>query len=1138
MPALQLKSNQQILASMVAKFLAETGLTDINPGSFLLTLLEASANEDFQQYVQMLEIIRNFNLDTTTGNDLDDKAFEFGLVRIAALQATGNISILREATFLKVATTFYAGLSSPIAGNTSIFVNDASDVLYGSSGTLIIGRGTANEEEVTYSTAPVDNTNYWTITLDSGLSNDHGLDETVILKQGVDEVIPAGTVILVPAAAGSQEISFTTNQDVTLLAGEARVDDVEITAGETGTLGNIPVGAIDGEAAFSSPPFSGARATNDAKFTTGKDRETDDELRDRIKDHIQSLSKGVKIAISNAIIGLVDPDTAKRVVSANIILPATLEDWVLIYLDDGTGFEPDFESRGFETILSSATGGEKRIQLDQAPMVKAQIENNFAEPYNMSSGSLSLIYTVGIQSETINLVPGDFEFPASATAEEVVRAINNKATLIEARTSQVGKQVVITGKENTNEDIQVTGGTANAILGFPTDQKSTLFLYKNDQLLSKDGITAFVDAGTQETYNFNGLGAGPWPLNVVVDGKTANPQVVNFVTGDFQDDTAGTAEEVVAKINASLAGATASPINNDTSIRLTSNIENSANSKIHVTGGTANTLLNFSTTEVAGKDRDYVLNRFLGTIELEDALAANDSLTAASLFTRAFLRTSNPEFYSINSGETLVVNPDVSGNQTITFASTGTYSAAQVAAFVNAQLNGATASVREIGGLNYLEITTNTFAETGGSVRIDSSSTATALLFTYDTTATNQRPHKASVVSSNTGAFTFLEGQNLVVVIDNDAVSKTFTITMDYDGTVTSGTSTTIFANTIFNTSSIFDSDDELNDYYVVFKSGSNSTSGTVTDITNQGGNTWRYEFSSLPANLGDFAAGDQVTFTNMGVTANNGTFLVTGVSAVGNGYIEVTNTAGVAETGITGSAAIGQRRQVSDYVAASGTITVSAALRATPSATDQFVVIPSTTKNVVEFFKNTKVTTLSTKSIVESVEGATKVQITSNSNGSDGYVRVTGGSANAVLGFSTSVFRGLQGYQYYTGLLALVHKTIYGDDTDLTSFPGVGAAGIDFEILAPTVEEISFNLDVTLAEGISLSSVEDEIRSAITGYVNSLGVGEDVIIEEVRARVIRVNNVRDVVLSIPSSNVIVADGELARTRDSLIIIG
>lgn len=1136
MAKLTLKSNQQILGSMISKFLAETGINDINAGSFLLTLLEAAAREDFQQYAQMLEIIRNFNLDTTTGEDLDNKAFEFGLTRLPARKATGNINILRESTFVKVATSFYSGLPSPLAGNTTIFVTDASNVLYGTSGTLIIGRGTSNEEQVSYSVAPVNNINYWTFTLTTPLSNDHGLEETVILKQGVDQTIVAGTVLVVPASGSSPQINFTTDQDATLLAGEAEVDNVNVTASIEGSIGNIPIRAITGTDAFASPPFAGARAENTAKFTTGRDLETDDELRDRIKKAIQSLSKGIKIAILTAIIGLVDPDTAKRVVSANVVLPITTDEHVIIYIDDGTGFEPSFLSRGFETVLESATGGELRLQLDHQPMVKAQAESNASEPYNMSSGALTLTYEVGLSSETITFSPGDFDFPAAGTAEELVKNINNKATLIEARTSQGGKQVVITAKVDTNEDLQVTGGTANSIIQFPTDKRSTLYLFKNDQLLSKDGTTAFVDTSLQETYNFSGIGASPWPLNIVVDGKTANPQVVSFQTSDFAVPSAATADEVVIAINNALAGATASLIANGTKVRLTSNIETASKSKIHVTGGSANSVLGFSTVEVVGADKDYVLNRFLGTIELTDPLVLNDNITSSSLFTRAYLRTASAEFYPINTAETLVVSVDGGADQTITFGSTGNFSAAQVVLFINAQLYGAKASVRTIGGLNYVEVTTNSYVEGVGSIQVKSSSTATALNFTYDTVVNDQRPHKAFVVSSNSSPFIFVSGETLVVVIDNDPVSKTYSIMFNYDGAVTSGISTTVFRNTAFNT--IFPSDGDLINFYAVFKSGANTTTGNVTDITNPGGNTYRYIFGALPTNLADFAAGDQVVFTNMPTLANNGTFLITAVNTTGFGYIEVTNANGVAEASITGNALLGQRRLINAYTAATGQMTVSSAFRATPAATDQFTVLPSTAKNVVYFLGNTKVTTLSTRAIIEAVSQGTKVQISSKSEGSDGYVQVTGGSANIQLAFTTTLTRGLQGYEYYTGLVSLVHRTVYGDDTDLASFPGVGAAGIDFEVISPTVEEVAFNIDVTLAEGFSISNLEDEIKTAVTSYVNNLGVNDDLIVSEVVAAVMGVSGITDVKILSPSANVILGDSEIARTRDALITLG
>jgi len=1136
---LVLKSEQQILSDQIARFKAETGVTDFNPGSVILTLLQAATSEDFQQYIQMLNIIRNFNLDTTTGQDLDNKAFEFGLFRNNALEATGKVTILRESTFVKVASSISSGSPAPLAGDTVLRVDDASDPLYGTSGTLIVGRGAANEEEVTYAIAPVDFTNFFEFTV-SPFSNDHGLDETVILKQGVDESIDSGTSLIIPATASSPEVQFTVDEDVVLLAGEADLQNVEVTATLPGAIGNIPINAINGEKAFSNPPFTGARAQNDFRFTTGVNQEVDDDLRDRIKQTIQSLSRGVKTAILNAIIGLVEPDSAKRVVSASVILPQNLQEIVKIFIDDGTGFEPNFESQGFESIITEATGGETRLQLDLIPLVKAQIETSNQEPYNMSSGSLSLNYTVGIDSETINFGVEDFLFPESGTAEEIVTAINNKAFLIEARTSAVGKAIVITSKEDENEDIQVTGGSSNSILQFPTDQRSTLFLYVDDVLFTKDGITAFVDTGNIQPYNFSVLApgpAGPWPLNIIVDGKGApNDQVVEFVPADFNNPASGTAIEVAAAINIRLAGATATTIDNDTKVRLASNTDLSALSKIEVTGGSANTTLGFSTTEIVGKNKDYTLNKQLGTIELTTPLAANQSVTAGSQFTRAFLRSLFPEIYSITIAETLVISIDGAANQTVTFPSTGLFTAAQIITEINSQLEGGTATIRKVGSQNFVEITTNTYDETIGSIRIDSSSTAIALAFVFNTTVINQRPHTASVTSGAAGPYTFLENDRLIVVMDNDPITKTFSVIMDQDGTVTSGTSTTIFANLAFNTT--FTNDDELNDFFVVFKSGANSTSGIATDITDQGGNTFRYLFSALPTNLVDFAVNDQVEISGMQNEANDGFFLITAVNTAGNGFIEITNVAGIIETGSTGTTDIGQRRQVTDYVGTTGVITVGVALRAIPSIGDTFIIIPSTTKNTVEYIANTKVTTLGTKAIIESVELATKVQISSREEGSAGFVQVTGGLANLKLLFSTTIIRGLQGYEFFTGLTKLVHSTVYGDDRDLVASPGVGAAGIQFEIKAPTVQEITFDIDVTLAEGVSIVNVRDDITSEITGYVNNLGIGNDVIIAEAIERIMGVTNIVDVEIVNPSSNTPIADNELARTRNSLITIG
>lgn len=1473
MAKLTLKSEQQIIGSMAKTVLARTGLNDLNPGSILLTLLQAAAQEDFAQYYQMLQIIRNYNLDTTTGTDLDNRAFEYGLTRALLKASSGRISILREESFVKIATTFYTGFRSRISGDTEIFVNNAAD--FPSSGpqqTLIVGRGTPNEEEVTYTPGvsnPQNFTNYYKITLDIPLANDHSLEESIILKQGTDTFIASGTVVRVPASGRTPEISFTTTVDATILAGDDKVEDVNILCSQPGTIGNIGVFAITGTTAFTNAPFAGARAENDSAFSNGQDKETDTSLRNRIKAHIQAISQSTKAGISNAINGLVDSDTAKRVVSSNIILPDNVGLPVKIYIDDGTGFEPDFKEQGEEVIISSAQGGEIRLQLDLFPLVKAQVETLIEEPFDMSTNGLILNINIGNQSESITFFQSEFSIPEAVTSEEIVKAINNSATLIEARTSQVGKRVVINAKADVNEDIQVTGGTANARLNFPTNKVQTFYLYKNDKLLSKDGETAFIDSGDTEPFDFSGIDR---PLSVTVDGKTTNIQIATIHQSDFASPAAAaaaSAAELAVIINAQIAGATASAVNGR--LRLTSNIELSSLSKIKVNTSLAQGVLAFSTTEVVGKDQDYKLNPELGVIELVDPLVQYDLITAGTRNTRGFLTADTGQNYAFAGGETLKIKVDGGSTQTITFVTATNQTAQNVADYINETLVGGTAVTRTVGLNTYLEIRTNTLDASVGSIEILSTSTSNTIFnFTTDLIVSNILPHTAFEVAQNVGPYAFIEGNTLVIVLDDDNTGKTFVITMDYDALVTSGTSTTLFGASLLT--SIFPEDNSIKDFWAVFKDGANTITGDIQKVENPTPGTFRYFYTNPPpANFQDFDVGDQASFSNMDQAANNGNFLLTGtvvinavhspvitktlsnpialtpssgdrylvspdantttassvtdrttanpgaeatftvtiatpavftstghglnagdpitlttsgslptglntvttyyvintgltvnnfqVSLVPNGsavnttgsqsgthawhatgtivntpgerhiiatgannvtlanikgryadsndgnvqqihgyryivngiglnawvghnneiaqyngvgipgwlfftpsdgdvvfsednskiyqfssgtgiwvqnawggkagkiatgtgltwtfttpldkevrtvtaeskkyqyavgsntwtynewggkgnqiaqwngsawiyevpaandtvivtdetntyqyngsswvifsfWVEVSNPAGIVEPATaSGSGLIGQRRQISAYNGTSGAVTLAAPVRATPTVNEAFIILPGTRTNVATFFNNTKVTSLSTKADIELSNQGTKVQISSKLDGSDGFVQVTGGKANDILMFSNSLDKGLRAYAYYIGLIKLVHSTVYGDEQDLVTFPGVGAAGIKFQILPPTVEEVSFSVNVTLAEGVSLSSVENDVKTQIISYVNGLGVSNEVILSNIEAKILTVQGITDVKIVTPTTNVNIAENELARTKASLISI-
>lgn len=494
---------------MIAKLSTETDLSDFSEGSVVRTLLETAAVEDFQQYVQMVNIIRNYNLDTTEGEELEARAAEYGLTKRLASKHSGPVSIL-DNRFNKISSRLFAGLPGPTAGSFTLYVNDASD--FPASGSVYVGRGTPNTEgPIAYSATPVDQTSFWEITLDTALANDHGTDEDVILSQFGNRIVGAGTEVEIPETDFSQRVGFEINQTIELLDGENRVNDVLVTALEAGGF-SVPANSI---IEFSSEPFPGAAVINPVPFVNGRDEETDQELRDRIRETIQSLSRGTLEAIRNGILGVVDEGTNQSVVSAKIVPPATLGDGpTRVYIDNGRGLEPSIAPIGLETVLQSATGGEQFVQLRNFPLIRANLVTQQVAPFNLS-GLETLIINVGRDTETFTFLPTDFRSSGAARATEVAEALNARSLLIEARTisDSSGRRVIITSKRSTNEDLSI-GANSSALgaLNFSTDEVSTLKLYKNDKLLVKDGLT-----GT--------LLSEPQPFNL-------NTSVVNTTAGD------------------------------------------------------------------------------------------------------------------------------------------------------------------------------------------------------------------------------------------------------------------------------------------------------------------------------------------------------------------------------------------------------------------------------------------------------------------------------------------------------------------------------------------------------------------------------------------------------------------------------
>ena len=115
-----------------------------------------------------------------------------------------------------------------------------------------------------------------------------------------------------------------------------------------------------------------------------------------------------------------------------------------------------------------------------------------------------------------------------------------------------------------------------------------------DQTFAVSATAAAVECANADTY---ALSDGQM-ITVKIDAE-ATAQSIAFLTAEFVSIGAATAEEVAAVINAKIVGATATVTSTGTKVTITSDTKGT-NSHVEVTGGTANSALGFSTSEVDG----------------------------------------------------------------------------------------------------------------------------------------------------------------------------------------------------------------------------------------------------------------------------------------------------------------------------------------------------------------------------------------------------------------------------------------------------------------------------------------------------------------------------------------------------------
>lgn len=127
--------------------------------------------------------------------------------------------------------------------------------------------------------------------------------------------------------------------------------------------------------------------------------------------------------------------------------------------------------------------------------------------------------------------------------------------------------------------------------------------------------------------------------------------------------------------------------------------------------------------------------------------------------------------------------------------------------------------------------------------------------------------------------------------------------------------------------------------------------------------------------------------------------------------------------------------------------------------------------------------------------------------------------------------------YSYYTGLVAEVQKVIDGDPADRSTYPGYRAAGILVRVVPPQVVAQTITANVTVLSGYNQVTTIATVKAEILAYVNGLGIGADVVRNELIERIMAVTGVYDVNLTVPSGNVVILPSQIARTTSVLTTV-
>lgn len=123
--------------------------------------------------------------------------------------------------------------------------------------------------------------------------------------------------------------------------------------------------------------------------------------------------------------------------------------------------------------------------------------------------------------------------------------------------------------------------------------------------------------------------------------------------------------------------------------------------------------------------------------------------------------------------------------------------------------------------------------------------------------------------------------------------------------------------------------------------------------------------------------------------------------------------------------------------------------------------------------------------------------------------------------------------------LIAEIEKVMNGDPDDITNYPGKRTCGIPVFVTAPSVTSQSVIMTVYRTSLIyDETEIENAVQAAVEKYINTLTLGQDIIITEI-IKVAKNSHpaVYDVLVTTPAANVTISENSVARTTSVSVLV-